>query len=166
MTDFVDISRRRFVQLGLTALACSTVCPAMAAMPRVKGVRSLAFHNLHTDERLRVNYWKDGIYSRPALEKINKVLRDFRSGDVYPIHPRLIDLVYDLQNRLGNFNTVEIISGYRSPRINSMLANASSGVARHSFHMKGMAIDLRVDGTPLAKLQKAALSMERGGVGY
>lgn len=138
----------------------------MAAMPRAKGVRSLAFHNLHTGERLRVNYWKDGIYSRPALEKINNVLRDFRSGDVYPIHPRLIDLVYDLQNRLGNFNTIEIISGYRSPHVNAMMANASSGVARRSFHMKGMAIDLRVDGTPLRKLQQTALDMRRGGVGY
>jgi len=166
MTDLIDINRRKFVQLGLAAIACSVANPVLAAMPRVKGVRTLAFYNLHTDERLRVNYWKDGVYSRPALARINQILRDYRSGDVHEIHPRLIDLIYDLQNKVNNHNVIEIISGYRSPRTNARMASYSGGIARQSYHIKGMAIDLRISGTSLSKLHKTALGMRRGGVGY
>src|SRR5262245_19973889 len=98
MTFFYDPSRRDFVRLGLTALACSVATPALAAVPRFKGLRALAFHNLHTDERLHVDYWRDGKYNPGALAKINHVLRDHYSGDVHPMDVRLIDLVHDLQN--------------------------------------------------------------------
>ena len=166
MTALLDGSRRKFLQLGLTALACSMAHPALAAMPRAQGSKSLAFHNLHTDERLRVTYWKDGTYSRPALAKVNHILRDYRSGDVHPMNLRLMDLLHDLQTKLKNDSTVEIISGYRSPQTNAMLASMSDGVAHNSYHMRGMAIDIRLPGTTLPHLHKVALGLHRGGVGY
>ncbi|MDD5585545.1 MAG: YcbK family protein [Alphaproteobacteria bacterium] len=166
MTDTIDGTRRRFLQMGLVAMACSVATPALAVMPRPKGKRSLAFHNLHTDERLQVTYWKDGAYSREALEKINRILRDHRTGDVYPMRPSLMDMVYDLQNKLKHHDTVEIISGYRSPKTNAMLASASDGVAKQSLHTQGMAIDLRLNGMSLRQVHNAALFMRRGGVGF
>jgi uncharacterized protein YcbK (DUF882 family) len=161
-----DGTRRRFLQIGLAAVACSVATPAFAIMPRLKGTRELAFHNLHTDERLRIMYWKDGNYSRPAFDKINHILRDHRSGDVHPMHPRLMDLLSELQGRLKNHGVIEVISGYRSPQTNAMMASYSDGVAQHSYHTKGMAIDIRLPGTSLRKIQMAALLMHRGGVGY
>ncbi len=166
MNESFDGARRRFLQLGLTVMACSVATPAMAMMPRIKGVKELAFHNLHTDERLHVAYWKDGTYSRPALSRVNQILRDYRSGEVCAMHPNLMDLLHDLQARLGNTNSFEIISGYRSPRTNAMMASYSDGVAKHSYHTKGMAVDIRLPGTPLAKIHNVALAMRRGGVGY
>ncbi|NTU76428.1 MAG: DUF882 domain-containing protein [Alphaproteobacteria bacterium] len=170
MATLFDGTRRRFLQLGLMATACSVASPAWAVVPRLKGSskndRALSFHNLHTDERLRVAYWREGTYNRPGLAQINHILRDFRSGDVSAMSPRLMDLLYDLQRKLGNDNALEIISGYRSPRTNAMLASASSGVARQSYHTKGMAIDIRLSGTPLSTLHNTALAMRRGGVGY
>lgn len=135
-------------------------------MPRAKGIKALAFRNLHTDEKLRVAYWKDGVYSRPALAKINYILRDFRSCVVRPMDVRLIDLLTDLQRKLGSSGEIEIISGYRSPQTNARLASASSGVANQSYHMKAMAIDLHLPDVPLKRVRDAALVMQRGGVGY
>jgi len=47
-----------------------------------------------------------------------------------------------------------------------MLRGASEGVAQHSLHIEGWAIDIRVPGRDLAVLRRAALALEAGGVGY
>jgi len=129
-------------------------------------MKELAFYNLHTDEKLRVTYWKDGSYDRAALSRINKVMRDFRTGDVYPMSPNLMDLLHDLQMSLRTDAQIDIISGYRSPKTNTMLVNHSDGVARRSFHMQGLATDIRMHGVSLRRLQTQALFMRRGGVGF
>ena len=166
MAQLMDGTRRRFLQTSLAALATFAVTPALAAVPRFKGVRSLAFHNLHTDERLHVDYWQDGKYDREACAKIDHILRDHYSGDVYPMDLRLMDLLHDLQNKTSNHGAIEVISGYRSPKTNLILARNTDGVAKHSYHTKGMAIDVRTPGTPLTKLYHAALNMRRGGAGF
>jgi uncharacterized protein YcbK (DUF882 family) len=166
MTKIFDGSRRRFLELGLSAAACSVATPALAAIPRFKGLRALAFHNLHTDEKLHVTYWKDGAYDPSACAKINHILRDHYSGETYPMNVRLMDLLYDLQRKVDNDRPVEIISGYRSPHTNMMLAGLSDGVAKRSYHMQGMAMDIRMDGTSLPKIHNTAMVMRRGGVGY
>jgi len=166
VTENSQQTRRGFLQLGVAALVCSVSNPVMAAIPRIKGLRGLAFHNLHTDERLNVTYWQNGKYSRPAMAKINNILRDHYSGDTHPMDVRLMDLIYDLQNRVGHHGPVEIISGYRSPKTNMMLASYSDGVAKRSYHTKGQAIDLRMQGKSLSKIYHTALNMRRGGVGF
>lgn len=166
MDHFFDVNRRRFLQLGIAAVACSMAGPALAAMPRIKGIKALGFHNLHTDERLELAYWKDGKYNRPALAKINHIMRDYRSGEECPINLKLLDMLHDLQIKLRNNNKIEIVSAYRSPNTNAMMARYSDGVATHSYHIKGMAVDIRMPGTSLPKLHKVALNMRRGGVGY
>ncbi len=47
-----------------------------------------------------------------------------------------------------------------------MLAARSGGVAKHSLHLVGQAIDLRVPGRDLKDVHRAALALRRGGVGY
>jgi uncharacterized protein YcbK (DUF882 family) len=61
---------------------------------------------------------------------------------------------------------VHIISGYRSPQTNAMLAARSGGVAKHSMHLEGAAIDLRVAGRDLRDVHRAALALRGSGVGY
>jgi uncharacterized protein YcbK (DUF882 family) len=46
------------------------------------------------------------------------------------------------------------------------LHERSSGVARHSLHLEGRAIDVRLAGVDCATLATHALDMTRGGVGY
>ena len=63
---------------------------------------------------------------------------------------------------------IEIICGYRSPGTNEMLRGRSnrSGVARHSQHTLGKAIDFYIPGVPLEKLRETAMRLQGGGVGY
>jgi len=129
-------------------------------------VRSLALNNLHTGERLKVDYWVEGDYVPDALESVNRVLRDFRTGSIYPIERSLLDLLSNLRQRLDSRAELHVISGYRSPVTNAKLHEASSGVAKNSLHMKGMAIDIRIPGCELSDLRRAALSLHAGGVGY
>lgn len=141
-------------------LAVAPLSPVWAASER-----RLALRNLHTGEQINQPYWEQGDYLPESLSAINSVLRDHRSGEVYPIDPGLLDLLSALQQRVGSQQGYEVISGYRSPATNGKLAGASNGVAKRSLHMKGQAIDIRLPGTELAHLHGAARSMKSGGVG-
>ena len=138
--------------------------PALAST----GVRSLTFDNIHTGEKLRVDYWQDGQYLPDALGEVNHVLRDYRTGDVHPIAPGLLDLLVAVRRNLETVEPVSVISGYRSPLTNAMLRgeHEHSGVATKSLHMQGMAIDIRIAGRELNAVHNAALTLRGGGVGY
>ena len=56
--------------------------------------------------------------------------------------------------------------GYRSPETNAMLRRTRHGAARHSLHMRAMAIDLQVEGRSLRSVRRAAVALKGGGVGY
>jgi uncharacterized protein YcbK (DUF882 family) len=129
-------------------------------------VRRISLLNLHTDERCSVVY-KEGHECIPdALGEVNRVLRDFRTGEVHPIDTDLLDLMADLAVELDTTTPFHIISGYRSPKTNAMLNGKSSGVATRSLHMQGKAVDIRMPGRQLSKVRDTALAMKRGGVGY
>ncbi|MGA0604064.1 DUF882 domain-containing protein [Caulobacter sp. KR2-114] len=159
----MDWSRRRM--LGAASMvAVSAAAPRLAQAST--GVRKLGFHNLHTDEALDVAYWEDGAYVPDALAAVNRVLRDFRTGDEHVISPRLLDLLNTLSARLETGQRFQVISGYRSPTTNAALHARSGEVATGSLHMLGEAIDIRVPGVELTHLHDAALSLGAGGVGY
>lgn len=149
----------------------ATATPALA-LPRAAGAaslpdfRALRFSHLHTGERLTVEYVSAGRYVRDALASIDHLLRDFRTSDVHPIDPALLDLLHALTSATGSSRPYEVISGYRSPLTNQQLQARSHGVASGSLHMKGKAIDIRVRDVRLAALRDAARGLRRGGVGY
>jgi len=161
-------SRRRALRLAVGAVAAFVAAPAIAA-PRI-GIatdrRSLSFYNLHTGESLDLVYWSNGAYEPEALNRINHVLRDFRTGDVHPIDPRLLDLLVEVDRTIGSTGPYQVISGYRSAATNALLRREGEGVAKSSLHMQGQAIDVRVPGCRLAELRRAAMSLRGGGVGY
>lgn len=161
----VDRVRRQVVFGAGIAILGGIASPAIASVGRAN-VRSLSFDNLHTGERLKADYWVDGDYVPDALQTINRVLRDFRTGDVHPIEPKLLDVLNMLHAMLETEADFQVISAYRSPKTNAALHEQSAGVAATSLHMKGMAIDIRVGGRPLVGLRDAALHLGVGGVGY
>ena len=158
-------SHRRDVLRGAIGLAGASLLGGVARAEAL-APRSLSLLNLHTGERLRATYFEGGEYLSDALAAVNHVLRDFRTGDVHPIAPGLLDLVNTLQARLDTNETVHVISGYRSPHTNELLHERSNGVASHSLHMLGQAMDIRIPGVQLTHLRDAALGLQRGGVGY
>jgi uncharacterized protein YcbK (DUF882 family) len=128
--------------------------------------RILRFHNTHTGESLKSVFWAEGQFIPDALQDINRLLRDHRSNTIATIDPELLLLVQKVSAQFGSNNVVHIISGYRSPETNAKLAAASGGVAKHSMHLEGKAIDLRIPGKDLKQVHKAALALNSGGVGY
>jgi uncharacterized protein YcbK (DUF882 family) len=154
---------------GLIA-AANFATPALALplapSKRVLAKRTLAFYHLHTGESLDVVYWADGQYLPDATHRIAYLLRDFRTDEVHPIDPRLLDLLTRLRGTLRSAAPYQVIGGYRSPATNAMLRETTEGVAANSLHMVGQAIDLRVPGRALSSVRLAALGMNAGGVGY
>ncbi len=135
-------------------------------LARTEGARTLSFYHTHTSEKLDVAYAENGAYVPAALDEINRLLRDFRSGDVHPIDPRLLDILYGIRQRTEARGRFEVISGFRSPATNELLRHQSQGVAQNSLHLRGQAIDVRLTGVPTRHLRRAAVAMARGGVGY
>lgn len=162
----MSLARRAFLRTSgaaLLTLAAPNLVSAAIAPPKL---RRLKLHNIHTGEKLAADYCVNGAYEPQAMAAIDNILRDFRTGETHAIDPKLIDLLSDITMRMESDAAFEVISGYRSPRTNGMLHGKSSGVASKSLHMQGIAIDVRLPGSQLAKLHQCALAQAKGGVGY
>ncbi|WP_038012959.1 DUF882 domain-containing protein [Thalassobaculum salexigens] len=169
MTEhFASSPRRRVTRraaLGALALLMTGGTPARSAIVAAHDTRKLKIEHLHTDERLDITYFRNGRYDTEALRKINYCLRDHRDGTVHAIDTRVLDYLHDLTFRLDITQRIGIVCGYRSPKTNEALRANSSGVAKRSLHMQGMALDIRVPGLRVSTIAKAAIAMNRGGVG-
>lgn len=136
------------------------------ATPPATVPRRLCFVHTHTGETLTAAYFDGSAYDETCLGAINHLLRDFRTGETHTIDPPLLDILYELQTRANVDAPFEIISGYRSPATNAMLHRRSSGVAEHSQHLLGKAIDVRLSGYSTRSLGEHARALSRGGVGF
>jgi uncharacterized protein YcbK (DUF882 family) len=170
------LNRRKLLKAGLLGAAAAVVpigaeagqwlmVPANFIL-RPATTRALSFYNVHTGETLKTVYFDRGEYVPDALAEVNYFFRDFRANQIKPIDPRLLDLLHRIHLALDTSQPFNLISGYRSPATNALLAAQSEGVARHSLHMYGMASDINVQGRSLALLQFIALTMRGGGVGF
>ncbi len=139
---------------------------AALAHSKPEPVRTLAFYNTHTGEHVKTVYWEDGAYVGDGLMEIAKTLKDHRSGAVHAIEPALLDLLYALRRKLGTATPFHIVSAYRSPKTNAMLARNSRSVAKHSLHMEGRAVDFWLPDRRLSSVRRAATRLRGGGVGY
>jgi uncharacterized protein YcbK (DUF882 family) len=157
------LSRRRVISVAAaaTAVAFVTPVPAISFAPR-----SVSLYNTHTGEWVRTVYWADGHYIRDAVRDINWVLRDHHSDEVRPMNAGVLDLLGMLRERLETHEPFLVVSGYRSPTTNHRMYLRHDGVASNSYHIHGMAIDLRCEGRSLPHLRSAATSLRGGGVGY
>jgi uncharacterized protein YcbK (DUF882 family) len=160
----VSTGRRSFLrQFGAATLGLAAVRVASAG---TDARRELSFVHTHTGEQLTATYFEAGVYVGPALRQVNQLLRDFRTETVFPIDPAVLDRLFELQAAAGSREPFAVISGYRSPLTNAALRSHSSGVAEHSLHMQGRAIDVRLPGTPTDQLARLAQRQSGGGVGY
>src|ERR1700679_3031276 len=103
--------RRELLRLGLAAVAGTGLSSALGGVAAAPGAPALlrggvrpsapvtnetrraAFHNLHTGEKLDAVYFEHGRYAPEVLNAVNHVLRDYRTGDVHMIDPRLLGLL-------------------------------------------------------------------------
>lgn len=170
-SETCDLGRRQFIvhaaqAVPLAALAALPLRAVAGAMPSSDRACSLTLLNTHTHESLCATYRVGPEFDTDTLARFSHLLRDHRDGTVKPIDPPLFDILHAVAYRLGVDPHFEVISGYRSPETNALLHERSSGVASHSLHMDGKAIDVRLAGVNTRHLFDAALKLGRGGCGY
>jgi uncharacterized protein YcbK (DUF882 family) len=165
MANF-DSQRRKLLVLGGAAAGLALLPGSAFASVSTSRPRILTLNNLHTGETLKTEFFNGKSYDKDELARLNHFFRDYRANKVKSIDPGLFDQLYRLQAMLGTRKPVQLISGYRSLATNNMLREKGSGVAKHSYHTLGQAMDFHIEGVSLSNIRKAALKMRAGGVGY
>ena len=150
-------------------MTAAAATPAFASAPALLtgagDYRSLALVNDRTGEWLKTVYWADGDYIPEALTAFNHILRDWREDRATEMDPKVLDILSACHGLLDCSEPFLVISGFRTQKTNNMLRRRSRGVARNSYHVKGMAIDLRMKTRSVRQIARAGLSLNRGGVG-
>jgi uncharacterized protein YcbK (DUF882 family) len=167
-------SRRSFFKVSLAGvLALAAKGPVFAKtlaipeMPEEMPEGKLSLYNTHNHERLTVAYRNAaGDYDSEALKAINWILRCHYTNQETAMDIRALEFLNIVDKKLGGKNEIHIISGYRSPLYNRLLRKEGHGVARHSLHQVGKAIDIQIPGTGLERIRQVALNLKCGGVGY
>ncbi|MEO0680755.1 MAG: DUF882 domain-containing protein [Pseudomonadota bacterium] len=157
-------TRRSF----LTMAAAAVAAPVLGAPSIARGAgnyRRLALLSNRLGERADIVYWVDGVYIPEALAELSYVLRDWREDLTKAYDRRVLDVLSATHRKLDTSEPFEIVSGYRSPRTNAMLRSKSRGVARNSYHVKAMAVDVALDSRSVRQMARAAESLRAGGVG-
>lgn len=163
-----EFTRRGFMS-ALTAATTVVAAPVHAnVFGFLKGagdVRRLRMYSQRTGEMLDTIYWVEGSYIPEAMKEINWFMRDWRRDAVINYDRRNIDIIAASHRLLETDEPFNLLSGYRSPATNAMLRGKNRGVAKNSYHMKGMAADLKLKGRSVTQVGAAARSCNAGGVG-
>jgi uncharacterized protein YcbK (DUF882 family) len=166
------MNRREVLKMILIGSVASSLTPLWHQLAKAAPLKSqcsgkLSVYNMHTDESLTVCYLKRNKRFDPAaLNQLDHLFRCHYTGKVHHIHPELFLLLDTVRSQLGaNERPFKLVSGYRSPEYNSILREKSSQVAKKSYHLRGMAADIQLDGVDLAAIRKVAKCLNVGGVG-
>ena len=167
----VQVDRREILKMGLLGFLAGSVPLISAGSAQAAGQSQwrVALHHAHTGESFNGVYRVGNTYLPAAFKRLNYFLRDFRTHEVFPMDPHVVDLISVIQRKIDTGRPLEILSGYRSPKTNAMLREAGgrgSGVAKNSLHMYGQAIDIREPDYSTKRIRTIACSLRGGGVGY
>ena len=168
MTDMTTTISRRSL-LGVFAATAVTAAPQFAnAAGVLRGagdIRRIYMRSQRSGEVLNTIYWVEGEYIRPALEEISWFMRDWRENTAIEYASTNVDIMAASHRLLETNEPYLLLSGYRSPATNAMLHSRSSGVASNSYHIRGMAADLRLSSRSISQMASAAKACNSGGVG-
>ncbi|MDR3473181.1 MAG: DUF882 domain-containing protein [Devosia sp.] len=159
---------QRLVRLVFAALMAIAVLLPPTTLPvgAETGERTLYLYHTHTHETARITFKRNGVYDPKGLQQLDWFLRDFRTNEPTEMAPQLFDLVWEVYQKTGATQPINIVSAYRSPATNAYLRAHSNGVASHSQHMLGHAMDIFIPGVPLTTLRAVAMQQQVGGVGF
>jgi uncharacterized protein YcbK (DUF882 family) len=155
------LNRRHFISLAAGFAASPS---AVQAVMRPPVLRRLRLANANTGETFDGTYRNESGPIAPVIDELCVFLRDHHSGEKTQMDVGVIDFLADVLDAVGATRAT-ILSAYRTPETNAMLARTTFGVAEHSQHINGRALDLRID-SRLADAVNAARAMQRGGVGW
>lgn len=162
------LTRRKLIG-AFAGITMVSAAPVFAGTPNyLKGagnIRRVTLRSGRTGESVDTIYWIEGQYIKPALEEINYFMRDWREDAVTNIDRRQIDIIAAAHHLLDTNEPFQMLSGYRTARTNAMLRSRSRRVAKSSYHVKGMATDVRLSSRSVGQVARAATAFHAGGVG-
>jgi uncharacterized protein YcbK (DUF882 family) len=91
----------------------------------------------HTDERVPLDD------RSPSADRFSLLLADRVTGERRELDPKLLELLRSIARKHPGAR-FELVSGYRSPKLNEMMRKKGHHVASHSQHSLGHAVDFRV----------------------
>lgn len=166
-TKSAGVTRRGL--LGVLAAAAVVAAPTYSnAFGLLRGagdIRRVKMYSGRSGESVDAIYWIDGKYIPEMLKELNHFMRDLRADETVTMNPVNLDIIAATHHLLDVKEPYMLLSGYRSRATNAMLRQNSSGVARNSLHMKGMAADLRLKSRSVSQMARAAEACSAGGVG-
>jgi uncharacterized protein YcbK (DUF882 family) len=156
------MDRRLFLSLIAGCATWPLVARAVARPPNA--LRRLRLANAHTGETFEGTYRNDKGPIDRVIDELCVFLRDHHSGEKTQIDVGVIDFLADVLEAVGETRAT-ILSAYRTAETNALLARTTFGVAEHSQHIVGRALDLHLE-SKLSEAMTAARAMQRGGVGW
>jgi uncharacterized protein YcbK (DUF882 family) len=146
--------------MGLTS---APICGAHA-VPAASGGFRLRLVDAHTGTTFDSVY-RDANGPIPrVVDELCVFLRDQHSGRMTNIDLGVIDFLADVMAATSQTSAV-VLSAFRTPETNAMLARTTFGVAENSQHLYGRALDVHFPAR-LADAMTVARAMRRGGVGW
>ena len=124
--------------------------------PSTLHYRATFFH-LHTHELWPVAEVPD------ALEEAH-FLRCRATGSEHEIASVLVPMALDMADHF-HVHRIEVVSGYRSPKLNELLRKKEHQVASESQHTEGHALDFKLPGVAAVALAKEVSKHHVGGIG-
>ncbi|WP_460273780.1 YcbK family protein [Celeribacter sp. ULVN23_4] len=150
----MTLTRRAFISSAFAAGA-TLATPALAL-----SVPNLQVQNVHTGESFALPF--TGRVNKAEVEQFRSVTRDYHVNAEHDMDLRLLSLLSAICEKAGSDQPFRLLSGYRTPETNSHIRNAS----KHSYHLKGQALDIFRADLSTRELRNIALSLGAGGVGY
>ena len=81
--------------------------------------------------------------AEPSPERFSNLLADRTTGSFIDLDPHLLTLLRAVIKQYPGAR-IELVSGYRSPKLNEMMRKKGHNVASHSQHSLGKALDFRI----------------------
>ncbi len=163
------LSRRGALGLiggAVTLVAAPTAHAAAPAILTGAGdVRRVHLVNKRTWEEVNTVYWVEGEYIPEAKAEIDFLLRDWRQNLIIDYDIKAVDILAGVYRLLETSEPLGVVSGYRSPATNAMLRRKNRGVAKDSYHTKGMAVDFQMKTRGARGIANVARQLGAGGVG-
>jgi uncharacterized protein YcbK (DUF882 family) len=110
--------------------------PSLTAAPEPRPLLGTLVQT-HSDERVPL----DDV--TPTNDRFSTLLADRVTGEKHTFDPRLLDLLRNLARKYPGCR-IELVSGYRSAKLNETMRKKGHHVASHSQHSLGHAVDFRI----------------------
>lgn len=159
-------TRKVVNHLAIAVPALAIAVGLLTTSAQAGQTRALKIYHLHTHEKAIIVFKRNGRYDPAGLKKLNYILRDWRRDEPTRMDPRLFDLIWEVYQKSGSHEYINVVCGYRAPETNAMLRSRTRGVAEKSQHMLGKAMDFYLPDVRLSKLREIGMKFQVGGVGF